>query len=102
MIFTVTTHHSFQKLFDTTNLNAAKLNDTIKYERDYYFDYFGFKTLERSYLMRLKGSGDTESTLPGVKQDIKGRIVERPQHMFMRYHWVFTEIIFVILTHIIL
>ena len=73
-----------RELFDTTNLNAAKLNDTIKYERDYYFDYFGFKTLERSYLMRLKGSGDTESTLPGVKQDIKGRIVERPQHMFMR------------------
>lgn len=73
-----------RELFDTTNLNAAKLNDTIKYERDYYFDYFGFKTLERSYLMRLKGSGDPENTLPGVKQDIKGRIVERPQHMFMR------------------
>lgn len=71
-------------LYDTTTLNAAKLNDTIKYERDYYFDYFGFKTLERSYLMRLKGSNDAENTLPGVKQDIKGRIVERPQHMFMR------------------
>ena len=54
-------------LYDTTTLNAAKLNDTIKYERDYYFDYFGFKTLERSYLLRMHG-----------------KIVERPQHMLMR------------------
>lgn len=44
-----------------------KLNSHIDYSRDYLFDYFGFKTLERSYLMR--------------KED---RIVERPQHMLMR------------------
>ena len=30
-------------LYDTTTLNAAKLNDTIKYERDYYFDYFEYR-----------------------------------------------------------
>ncbi len=47
--------------------NRNRLDSTIIYDRDYNFDYFGFKTLERSYLMRTNGS-----------------IVERPQHMFMR------------------
>ena len=40
----------------------------IKYERDYDFDYFGFKTLEKSYLLK----------------DTSGKILERPQHMWMR------------------
>jgi len=40
----------------------------IQYKRDYDFDYFGFKTLEKSYLLR----------------DTKGRVLERPQHMWMR------------------
>lgn len=40
----------------------------INYARDYDFDYFGFKTLEKSYLLR----------------DTKGRVLERPQHMWMR------------------
>jgi hypothetical protein len=44
------------------------INKMIRYDRDYEIDYFGFKTLERSYLM--KGSG--------------GTILERPQHMWMR------------------
>ena len=39
----------------------------IDYERDYLIDYFGFKTLERAYLMK-----------------INKRIIERPQHMWMR------------------
>jgi ribonucleoside-diphosphate reductase alpha subunit len=43
------------------------LDSTIIYDRDYSFDYFGFKTLERSYLLRMDG-----------------KIVERPQHMLMR------------------
>jgi ribonucleoside-diphosphate reductase alpha chain len=43
------------------------LNDTIDYTRDYQFDYFGFKTLEKSYLMK-----------------IDGKVVERPQHLYMR------------------
>ncbi|KHJ39008.1 ribonucleoside-diphosphate reductase 1 subunit alpha [Pedobacter glucosidilyticus] len=47
--------------------NAEILDSTIIYDRDFSFDYFGFKTLERSYLLKLNG-----------------RIVERPQHLFMR------------------
>ncbi len=47
--------------------NAALLDSSIIYDRDFNYDYFGFKTLERSYLMRLDG-----------------KVVERPQHMLMR------------------
>ena len=48
------------------------INDKIDYSRDFKIDYFGFKTMEKIYLLRIK--------MPG-KEDI---IVERPQHMFMR------------------
>jgi len=47
---------------------ADKIEKRIDYQRDYDFDYFGFKTLEKSYLLK----------------DTKGRILERPQHMWMR------------------
>ncbi len=47
--------------------NASKLDSTIIYNRDFGYDYFGFKTLERSYLLK-----------------INGEIAERPQHMLMR------------------
>ena len=47
--------------------NAEKLDSTIIYSRDFNYDYFGFKTLERSYLLKLNG-----------------QIVERPQQMLMR------------------
>ncbi|MEC4115508.1 ribonucleoside-diphosphate reductase subunit alpha [Myroides phaeus] len=47
--------------------NADRLDSSIIYQRDFNYDYFGFKTLERSYLLRLNG-----------------QIVERPQHMLMR------------------
>lgn len=47
--------------------NAAELDDAIIYDRDFGYDYFGFKTLEKSYLIKLEG-----------------KIVERPQHMLMR------------------
>jgi ribonucleoside-diphosphate reductase alpha chain len=47
--------------------NADILDSTIIYDRDYGFDYFGFKTLEKSYLLK-----------------IDGKIAERPQHMYMR------------------
>lgn len=47
--------------------NAATLDSTIIYDRDFSYDYFGFKTLERSYLKK-----------------IDDKIVERPQHMLMR------------------
>jgi len=47
--------------------NKDKLDSAIIYDRDYSFDYFGFKTLERSYLLRMYG-----------------KVVERPQQMLMR------------------
>jgi ribonucleoside-diphosphate reductase alpha chain len=47
--------------------NKEKLNAVINYERDYLFDYFGFKTLEKAYLLR-----------------VNGYVVERIQHLFMR------------------
>ncbi len=47
--------------------NAAFLDSHVIYNRDFNYDYFGFKTLERSYLLK-----------------INGKIVERPQHMLMR------------------
>ncbi len=47
--------------------NAAQLDEAIIYDRDFSYDYFGFKTLERSYLMK-----------------IDGRVAERPQHLLMR------------------
>ena len=47
--------------------NKDRLDSTIIYNRDYGYDYFGFKTLERSYLLKLNG-----------------KIAERPQHMLMR------------------
>ena len=47
--------------------NADELDSTIIYNRDFGYDYFGFKTLERSYLLKLNG-----------------QIAERPQHMLMR------------------
>jgi ribonucleoside-diphosphate reductase alpha chain len=47
--------------------NAELLDSSIIYDRDFGFDYFGFKTLEKSYLLK-----------------IDGKIAERPQHLFMR------------------
>jgi len=47
---------------------AKRIDEYIKYERDYEFDYFGFKTLEKSYLLK----------------DSYMRVMERPQHMWMR------------------
>ncbi|WP_339923976.1 ribonucleoside-diphosphate reductase subunit alpha [uncultured Cyclobacterium sp.] len=47
--------------------HAAKLDQVIEYSRDFDYDFFGFKTLERSYLIKLDG-----------------KVVERPQHMLMR------------------
>lgn len=47
--------------------HAAELDGAIIYDRDFGYDYFGFKTLERSYLMK-----------------IDGKSIERPQHMIMR------------------
>lgn len=47
--------------------NAAELDEAVLYDRDFSYDYFGFRTLERSYLMK-----------------VDGKVVERPQHLLMR------------------
>lgn len=52
---------------DVIRNHADQIDSAIIYDRDYSFDYFGFKTLERSYLLRMNG-----------------QVVERPQHMLMR------------------
>lgn len=54
-------------VFEIIQKNAQALDSVIIYNRDFNYDYFGFKTLERSYLLK-----------------INGKIVERPQHMLMR------------------
>ncbi|MCF6352255.1 MAG: ribonucleoside-diphosphate reductase subunit alpha [Cyclobacteriaceae bacterium] len=56
-----------KEAYGVINKNAALLDSNIIYDRDFGYDYFGFRTLERSYLMRLDG-----------------HVVERPQHMLMR------------------
>lgn len=55
------------KIYSIVMNNKDKLNDVLNYENDYLFDYFGFKTLERSYLMKVNNN-----------------VVERIQHMFLR------------------
>ena len=54
-------------VFEVIQKHADTLDSMIIYNRDFGYDYFGFKTLERSYLLKLNG-----------------KIVERPQHMLMR------------------
>lgn len=54
-------------VYEIIEKNAALLDSTLIYDRDFGYDYFGFKTLERSYLLR-----------------INGKIAERPQQMLMR------------------
>jgi len=58
-----------QELVDICEKHGEEINKKIDYERDYLFDYFGFKTLEKmQYLLR----------------DVKGNTLERPQHLIMR------------------
>ena len=54
-------------VYQIIQTNAEILDSTIIYDRDYGYDYFGFKTLEKSYLLKLNG-----------------KVAERPQHMLMR------------------
>ncbi|NNE54751.1 MAG: ribonucleoside-diphosphate reductase subunit alpha, partial [Flavobacteriales bacterium] len=56
-----------QDVHEIIQENAEMLDSTIIYDRDFNFDFFGFKTLERSYLLKLDG-----------------QVAERPQHMYMR------------------
>ncbi|KAL5802275.1 hypothetical protein ACOSQ4_030580 [Xanthoceras sorbifolium] len=54
-------------VYDIIMKNAARLVSEIIYDRDFDYDYFGLKTLERSYLLK-----------------VQGKVIERPQHMLMR------------------
>tara|TARA_B100000508_G_scaffold141097_1_gene146924 strand:- start:4105 stop:6474 length:2370 start_codon:yes stop_codon:yes gene_type:complete len=54
-------------VYEVIKNNQERLDSSIIYDRDFRYDYFGFKTLERSYLLKLDGE-----------------IAERPQHMLMR------------------
>ena len=56
-----------EEIFKVIIENAELLDSTIIYNRDFGYDYFGFKTLERSYLLKINGN-----------------VAERPQHMLMR------------------
>ena len=56
-----------EELYHFVKENAAKIDNAIVDRRDFNYDYFGFKTLERSYLLKMDG-----------------RIVERPGQMLMR------------------
>jgi ribonucleoside-diphosphate reductase subunit M1 len=56
-----------QKTYETVMRHREELNAAIIYDKDFNYNYFGFKTLERSYLLR-----------------INGKVAERPQHMIMR------------------
>lgn len=56
-----------EELYDIVQRNAEKLNSAIVYDRDFQYQYFGFKTLERSYLLK-----------------INNKVAERPQQMLMR------------------
>ncbi len=55
------------EVYEVMQKNADELNSAIIYNRDFNYDYFGFKTLERSYLLKINGN-----------------VAERPQHMLMR------------------
>ena len=55
------------EVYEIIKKNADVLDSTIIYDRDFRYDFFGFKTLERSYLLKLKG-----------------QVAERPQQMIMR------------------
>ncbi len=54
-------------VYNFIQANADVLNRVIVYDRDFAYDYFGFKTLQHSYLLK-----------------VNGKVVERPQHMLMR------------------
>lgn len=73
-LWNFTAEHSGEKtplisedLYNFATEHKNRISAEIAYSRDYEFDYFGFKTLERSYLLK-----------------VHNKIVERPQHMFMR------------------
>jgi ribonucleoside-diphosphate reductase subunit M1 len=54
--------------YNVITQNAQAINKKLDYTRDFNYDFFGFKTLEKSYLLRTTNK----------------KVAERPQHMLMR------------------
>ncbi len=69
-----------KELYELTKKYSTEIQNKLDFQRDYDFDFFGIKTLERAYLMRIK-KDINNLTKDKTKS---GRIVERPQHMWMR------------------
>jgi ribonucleoside-diphosphate reductase alpha subunit len=67
ILFNTKTPLISEELYKIVEANKDKLNSVINYDRDFKLDFFGFKTLERSYLLKMDN-----------------KTIERPQHMFMR------------------
>ena len=65
-----------QELYDIVQENKNAIDNAVKHERDFNYEYFGFKTLERSYLISV-----AEST---SKSNDSKKVIERPQYMLMR------------------
>ena len=61
--------HYFPMIYKIIEKNADEIDSNIIYDRDFGYDFFGFKTLERSYLLKLNG-----------------HIVERPAHVNAGFH----------------
>lgn len=85
------------KYYNFVKQNIDNIQKALMYDRDYDFDFFGFKTLERSYLQRVRTLEEIQNNKAKVldrksknKDDSKimkqkfGSIVERPQSLFMR------------------
>lgn len=62
------------EVFEVIKKHHNEINAALDYKRDFEYDYFGFKTLERSYLLKVADE----------KNGGKPAIAERPQHMLMR------------------
>lgn len=75
-------------LYDIVMEHADVIQKELSFERDYYFNFFGIKTLEKSYLTRIKGVSEKNiSEKSENEHELRkryGQIIERPQHMYMR------------------
>lgn len=74
--------------YNTVKKNITEINKTIDYDKDFLFDFFGIKTLEKAYLVRLKETKSVDNKV-NVNKEVHnirkyGRVIERPQHLFMR------------------
>jgi len=78
-----------EEYYNNVKNNIDIIRKEIDYDRDYLYDFFAIKTLEKSYLFRLKDNTITENQSVQKNSEIitlrkKGKIAERPQHMIMR------------------